>query len=301
MRFLRKLETFDPATIILIASVQICVLGVVDYFTGFELSFAVFYLIPVTLAAWSTNKKVALLVAFGSAVMWNFANTLAGEVFSNPLIPIWNASTRLGFFLVVAVLIARLKDSMLQEAVMARTDFLTGAANPRSFYEIAQDEIDRSIRYKHDLSLVYLDADNFKYINDSLGHHVGSDLLVRLVEVVKKNLRASDTVARAGGDEFVLLLPETNSEQAQAVVNKLREKLQFEMISEDWPVTFSMGVISCSTPPKTIDEMLKLADNLMYEVKKSGKNSVRFKELGREGSVDDLEAMAVLSRKMIFD
>lgn len=301
MNFLNKLQTFSSTVIILLALGQIGFLGILDYLTGYELSFSLFYLIPVALTAWLVDKRMALVVAFASALTWYFANLLAGEQLSHPLIQIWNTSTRLGFFIIVTVLLSKLRESFQLETKLARTDYLTGAANPLSFYEIAQAEIDRSIRYRHDLSIVYLDADNFKKINDTLGHHVGSDVLVRIVEILKINLRTTDTVARVGGDEFVILLPETNSEQSQAVINKLREKLQTEMDDEKWAVTFSMGVISCTNPPKTIDDLLKLADNLMYEVKKSGKNSVRFKELGREGLFEQQEAMAVLSRKLIFD
>ncbi|MEZ5426299.1 MAG: GGDEF domain-containing protein [Pyrinomonadaceae bacterium] len=301
MKFLNNLQSFHKSQILVLALFQVAVLGTIDYFTGFEFSFSLFYLMPVALAAWGGDKRVAISLSVISAVTWHLANDMAGQQFSNSLIPFWNSATRLGFFIIVSLLLDKLKESYRQESRMARTDYLTGAANPRSFYETAQTEIDRSIRYRHDLSIVYLDADNFKQVNDTLGHHVGSNVLVRVVEVVKQNLRASDTIARVGGDEFVILLPETNSQQSQAVINKLREKLQCEMDEKGWPVTFSIGVLSCAIPPATIDEMLKFADNLMYEVKRSGKNSVRFRELGRENNFEQQEAMAVLSRKMIFD
>jgi diguanylate cyclase (GGDEF)-like protein len=255
-------------------------LGVVDFFSGFELSFAVFYLIPVAMTAWFVQKNVALITSFISALTWQFSNYLAGELHSNLFIPIWNTSTRLVFFLVVTILIFKLKKSLAHETLLARTDFLTGAANPRAFYEIAQMEINRSRRYKRKFTLVYLDVDNFKSINDTLGHHIGSDLLVKIVHIIKQNLRVTDVIVRLGGDEFAIMLPETDSAQSRSVVTKLRDKLQAEMNSEHWAVTFSIGVLTYSSPPKTIDEVIKFADQLMYEVKRNGKNSIKFKEHG---------------------
>lgn len=262
---------------------QITILGVIDFFTGFELSFAFFYLIPVAFVSWYTDKRAALFTAFISAIIWQIANFGAGQEFSNQWIFVWNTFTRLGFFIVVVLLIFKLKNSFEYESNLARTDYLTGAANPRSFYETAQIEIDRARRYGHEFSICYFDADNFKQINDTLGHHVGSDLLIKVVQVIKQNLRSSDTVARVGGDEFAVLLPETNQEQARAVINKVREKLQTEMNKENWEVTFSMGVLTCFKTPETVDELIKNADSLMYEVKKNGKNSVKYKELKPTG------------------
>ena len=261
---------------------QIAILGFINYSLGYEISFSVFYLIPVAVSAWFAEKNVALVVSFISATTWIAANHYAGEHFSHPLIPIWNAGTRLGFFLVVTVLLTKLHKSFQHETRLARTDFLTGAANPRAFYELGQMEVNRARRFDRSFSIMYLDADNFKQINDTLGHNAGSDLLVRVVEIIKKNLRSTDTVARLGGDEFAILLTETNQEQSRVVTAKIREKMLAEMQKEKWSVTFSIGVLTCIRPPKTIDEVIKIVDALMYDVKNNGKNSVKFEEYTEE-------------------
>lgn len=273
------MNSFSNLSIILFGLLQIAILGMIDFFTGFEISFAFFYLIPVAFISWYSNKETALLAAIISAITWQVVNIGAGQEHSSEWIFIWNTSTRLGFFVVIVLLIFKLKSSFEYESNLARTDYLTGAANPRSFYETAQMEIDRAKRYGHKFSICYFDADNFKKINDTLGHHVGSDLLIKVVQVIKRNLRSTDTVARVGGDEFAILLPETNQEQARVVINKIRKKLQTEMDKENWAVTFSMGVLTCFQIPETVDELIKTADALMYEVKKEGKNSVKFKVL----------------------
>ena len=282
MTVLGFLEERSRPFIVVAGVALVLLLGLIDYVTGFEVSFAVFYLLPVALVAWFGQKWAAVLISVSSAVAWQAANQLAGEVFSHPLIPVWNASTRMAFFLVVAALLGKLKESLLHERELARTDFLTGAANPRAFYEIAQLEIDRARRYRRPFTIAYFDADNFKFVNDRLGHHTGSQLLVRVVEVMKQNLRASDLVARMGGDEFVVLLPETGVEQAQPVLRKLRTKLAEAMQSAGWPVTFSVGLLTCVDAPRTVDEMIRTADGLMYEVKQGGRDAISHKVLRAE-------------------
>lgn len=263
-------------SILILAMIQIIVLGIIDYYTGFEISFSVFYLVPVTMAAWYGEKRLAIVVSIISALTWQFSNELAGETFHYFLIPFWNASTRLGFFIIVATLLTKLKDSYIHQRNMAQTDFLTGAANPRSFYKSLEMEVLRSRRYHRTFSVCYFDADNFKQVNDTHGHNVGSDLLVKVVEITKANLRATDTIARLGGDEFAILLPETDEKNVQSVVKKLRSKLLSEMESNDWGVTFSIGVMTYIEPPEDTDEVIKLVDHLMYDVKRNGKNSVKF-------------------------
>lgn len=278
MEYLKKLEKCSKSSVVALAVIQIIILGIIDYSTGFELSFSVFYLIPVTLTAWYAEKNAALIISVISAATWEMANQLAGEVFHHFLIPVWNASTRMAFFMVVAILLTKLKEAYSQQKTLARTDFLTGAANPRAFYEALEMEILRSRRYGRNFTICYLDADNFKMINDTLGHNVGSDLLVRVVNIIKQTLRATDTVARLGGDEFAVLLPETDKSKARIVINKLRRKLMSEMESEGWAVTFSIGVSTYIEPPQNADEIIKLADNLMYEVKRNGKDSAKYRE-----------------------
>lgn len=250
-----------------------------DYVTEYELSFSFFYLIPVAFAAWFGGKKTCAVVAFISAAIWQIVNEQAGQVYSHPAIGYWNTGTRLGFFLVVAYLLLQLKKSWSQEKNLSRLDHLTGAANLRLFKETALTELGRARRYGRDFSVAYFDVDNFKKVNDTLGHPAGDKLLVKIVITIKIMLRTTDLIARVGGDEFVILLPETGAQQVPAVIAKIREKLAVAMAEGDWPVTFSMGVLSCTVKEHSIDDVLKQVDALMYDVKKGGKNSVRYEML----------------------
>ncbi len=279
LQFLDKLDTYDKNFLTVFGFILIAGLAVIDYLTGYEISFSFFYLIPVALIAWYSGKNIALVATLVSAVVWQIVNLEAGESFSHNLIPVWNALTRLGFFVIVAILLVKLKSSLQHESTLARTDFLTGAANPRAFYEMTEVEILRSKRYGRSLTLCYLDADNFKQINDTLGHQIGDELLTRVVGTIKQSLRLTDVVARIGGDEFAILLPETNQTQARVAVNKVRENLRREMEREKWAVTFSIGVLTCAEMPETVEQLIESADSLMYQVKNAGKDSVKFKEM----------------------
>ena len=122
----------------------------------------------------------------------------------------------------------------------------------------------------------YLDLDNFKWVNDNHGHSVGDTLLINIARNAKSNLRISDFFARLGGDEFAVLLPDTDEKSARIALHKLQGKLLEEMNKHNWPVTFSIGTVTCHDIPKSVDELIKQADNLMYSVKNHGKNSIEF-------------------------
>lgn len=169
---------------------------------------------------------------------------------------------------------AKLKESLERERNAARVDFLTGILNRRGFFEIAGSESQRSRRYKRPLSLVYVDLDNFKAVNDTMGHDAGDELLVEVAAVIHTEVRGTDTVGRLGGDEFAVLLPETDQEQGTVVVQKVQKQLLEAMQQKQWPVTFSIGLISFEVPPESIEEMVREADRVMYSVKLKGKNSV---------------------------
>jgi diguanylate cyclase (GGDEF)-like protein len=180
----------------------------------------------------------------------------------------------LGFFLVVSYILSALKSSLEQQKLTARTDHLTGIPNRRCFYDLAALEMNISRRYQHPFTVIYIDIDNFKTVNDTLGHSAGDSLLRLVSATIRDNIRTADIVARLGGDEFALLLPESGSEAAQAAIRKVRKSLE-DVVQSNWPVTFSIGMVTYLKPPPTVDEMIKRADDLMYSVKDKGKDMVR--------------------------
>jgi diguanylate cyclase (GGDEF)-like protein len=173
-------------------------------------------------------------------------------------------------------LIGGLKKSLEKEKALARTDYLTDLANRRNFFEAADAEINRSSRNKLPFTMAYIDSDNFKSINDNFGHATGDRVLKIIAMGIKKNIRKMDTAARIGGDEFAVLLPETNSEAAKHAMDKIYMLLSEAMKGLAFPITFSVGVVTFMNPPKDADEMIKITDELMYSVKAMGKNNIKY-------------------------
>ncbi len=260
--------------------IMMVVITVLDFFTGYEISSSLFYLAPVLLASWVMGTTGGIVFSVLSALLWQAINLMAGESFSHPLIPLWNALIRMGFYLVVAILITRLHDIIEMEKNISRTDYLTNTANSRGFYETANKELARSARYHRPVSVMYLDMDDFKQINEEMGHGAGDTLLRTVGKAMMHSLRTSDTVARIGGDEFIVLLPETDSAAAMLAATKVKIKLEQKLAEEQWPITFSIGIVSyVNKYPQAVDEMVNMADNVMYGVKKTGKNSIQSMEV----------------------
>ncbi len=215
-----------------------------------------------------------------SAVTWLLADFTSGARYSHPAIPYWNMCIRLGTFLIITYLVSALKEAFESERKLARTDSLTGVANGRLFVELASMEINRASRYKHPFTIAEIDLDNFKAVNDRFGHSVGDTLLHLLANTLQKNIRATDVVARLGGDEFAILLPETGSKSSEVITQKVQQVSLDLMQKNGWPVTLSIGAVTFVSPPSTVDEMLKKADNLLYSAKNDGKNKIKYEVFG---------------------
>ncbi|SCZ49389.1 GGDEF domain-containing protein [Thiohalomonas denitrificans] len=262
----------SKAFIVLFCGTLGIVIALVDVATGPEISSAIFYALPISLCAWYVGRWPGVFMAVASAVLWYSADISAGAPYSHGAIPVWNALTRLGFFLILVFLLSAFQNRLKDEQKRAVTDPLTAVANSRAFYEAAEQEFVRSRRYHHPFSIAFIDLDNFKHINDAFGHAAGDVLLQRAAWIMRDQTRGTDVVARLGGDEFVILFIETGAEAARQAVSDLREKLLAAMKEAGWPVTFSIGVLTYQSPPTDVREMVNQADQLMYTVKKSGKD-----------------------------
>ncbi|NJN62459.1 MAG: diguanylate cyclase [Coleofasciculaceae cyanobacterium RL_1_1] len=252
------------------------IVGVIDWLTGSEISFSLFYLVPVTVVTWFLGKIPGIVTSVIAAIVWMICDYLSGNSYSYVMIYYWNSFIRFGFFLIVTLLFSSLQEAMENERRLARIDGLTGALNSRSFSELLQTEFDRFKRRGSPFTLAYVDLDNFKMVNDSLGHTAGDHVLNLIVTYAQAQLRKTDYVARLGGDEFALLLTETDQRGAEVAISKIQFGLLEEMKRNHWPITFSIGVLTCVELPDSIDDLIKQADNLMYLVKHSGKNSARY-------------------------
>lgn len=275
MNFLENIEKQNKSFIIVIGYIIIGVLGIIDTLTGKELDFSLFYVIPILIVIWHTGLGPGIVFSLISALVWLLSDVLSGNV---TLLSIyaWNTLIRLGFFLTIAFLLSRLLTVLDNQREIAHADYLTGALNSLFFYNVLQMEINRSLRYKNPFTIAYIDLDNLKTVNYEFGYATGDKVLCFVVNQIKNSLRKVDVVARLGGDEFALLMPETNQKSAQVVLSKLQHNILAGMQKNNWPVTLSIGVLTCIDTPPTANEAIKKVDDLMYSVKKSSKNNIKY-------------------------
>lgn len=166
-------------------------------------------------------------------------------------------------------------EQRLQE--LASTDELTGLFNRRAFMERARDEVLRAKRYGHELSLIMLDADHFKNINDSFGHDVGDEVLRQLAHTCRDSVRAMDMVGRLGGEEFGILLPETPLCKAVRVAERIRKGIEDAVLrchGSSIHYTASLGVSALLYDSESVEFLLKSADKALYRAKNLGRNRV---------------------------
>jgi diguanylate cyclase (GGDEF)-like protein len=271
---LKFLDKMSFAAICTVTALMTLIVGVVDFMIGHEISTALFYVLPIAIASWYGGRKPAILVSVLAAVTWLITDIGSGQEYSHPAILPWNTFMRLAIFLLIALLLAAFRGLLHAEALAAKTDHLTGALNRLGFQERFAEEYARSARFSRPFSLAYLDVDNFKHINDTLGHAAGDAALTSVASTLKANLRMTDTVARLGGDEFAVLFPETGGAAVREAFGHVHQRLLQAMQEHTWPVSFSIGVVSFESVPESLDQALAASDELMYSIKRSTKNNV---------------------------
>ena len=277
MRSRSALEAFEEWSqgTVLVAGVALVVLiAALDYATGEELAFSVFYLVPVVGAAWLGSPPVAAVVAVAAGAAFPVSETLAGHDPSSSWVPFWNFAVRSGTNLVVATLTRALRGSLDQAHELARVDPLTGALNARSFFEVTEQEVARARRGAKPLTVIYLDLDGFKAVNDTFGHSAGDEVLRQVSDMLCAGTRPSDVVGRLGGDEFALVLPETDADAAANPLDRIRSAVKEVAEGLGYGVSASIGAVTFVHPPEDVNVLLRSADELMYEAKHAGKDRV---------------------------
>lgn len=252
---------------------SLIVTGVVDYMTGFNVSVFLFYFFPVLIVTWKMGSRYGFLFSGLGSLTYILSHMLVSPENLDHKILYWNSV--MSFFILVGIslIISLLKETM-QEALLARVDNLTGVANGRALEEVAENEIRKAQRYLRPMTFVYLDLDNFKAVNDAMGHTTGNLVLRTVAQTIKKHIRGSDMVGRIGGDEFAILLPETDDRMAGKILQRLKEAVSEVMTEMRLPVTLSMGAVTFKSPPASVDEMYRTGDTLMYQAKQLGKDKI---------------------------
>lgn len=272
-RIIRALDRMaDPAagTLAVLGMVSlVCVESIAPRESSLEL----FYIAPVALGAWRRGRIFGMGLAVAAALLPAIVDYGTGN---RPVLAVefWNTAMRLGIFTVVVHLLFRLRVALERLKVLASTDDLTGAANARTFHEHCRAEMARARRHGTSLTLLYLDLDDFKAVNDEIGHLAGDAVLKTVVETIRRHVRPYDIVARMGGDEFAVLFPDVRDDAAAAIREKIRDVVASTMARRGFPVTCSIGSVTFSKIPKETDDLIRTADDAMSEAKRRGKNTI---------------------------
>lgn len=234
-------------------------------------SFDVLYCLPVIQAARlgairslrRSDTALPDLVGIISAIAWS----LAEAAVTFPIFPLdalaLNIFTRSVTFTVIGRVVAKL----WREREYARKDVLTESANRLELFERLEIEQLRSERSGNPYSVVFIDIDKFKTLNDTRGHSTGDDALRKLADILRENSRKVDTVSRIGGDEFVLLFPETDEQSCEMLVGRIKMASEREFQNQGWPISLSIGYTTEAGNKRSIDEILRDVDKKMYMMK----------------------------------
>lgn len=188
----------------------------------------------------------------------------------------------------------------LQE--LSDRDYLTGLYNRRKFEEFLTYEVKRSVRHRHKFTILMIDLDNFKYINDTYGHASGDLVLKEVTQIFASNLRNADILARIGGDEFAVILPETSYENGHAVVEKLRASLESTPISlmfDQVSLTASFGIAEYPEQGENIEALLTGSDLAMYKAKRAGKNTIARADQSDQEMASEIQKKGEFLRRAI--
>ncbi len=247
-------------------------IAVADYLAGAQISLTALYLVPIVLVTWNVGRGAGLAAAIAGAVLTIVGDIVAGATYSTWLVPWTMLLLWAAMFITFVLVVTQLKRALEREHEMARVDALTGVSNRRHFLEMATMELSRARRHNRPLTVAYIDVDDFKQVNDQRGHAAGDALLQAIAAALRGRLRLTDSLGRMGGDEFAICLPETTAVAAETVLSDLRQQVGASLPPGVAPVTLSMGAVTYTAPPATVDALLRGADQALYAAKRGGKN-----------------------------
>jgi diguanylate cyclase (GGDEF)-like protein len=273
-RILSCLDHGSKRAITLLGLALVPFIGVLDVKTGVETHLLCFYLIPITVVSWFVNRNVGICVAMLCTLTWFVADRLGGRIYSAGWMAYWNLGMRAGVFVVVALALSQLRAKFDSVSELANRDFLTGLPNGRAFYELAAREMDRAFGLEP-LTLACIDVEGFKWINHRFGYASGDQMLCTLAKIIKEHAPRRDLVGRTGGTAFAVLLPNTTSEGASFVLERIQSALKEERRRHAQPVTFFISAVACTKAPRSVAELMHEAESQMARMKGSNKDTLQ--------------------------
>ncbi|MBV8656722.1 MAG: GGDEF domain-containing protein [Burkholderiales bacterium] len=254
---------------------SIAVILALDLATNVQIQVETLYFFPLAVAALQLPSTLeAMLFAVSIVVCRQFVSEIEGFVYASQLY--WFialANTAMTSLLTVA-LARQIRRYYSQTVNLAMTDALTGIANRRVLMDSIEREIGRLSRHRGMFSIVMIDVDDFKRINDTMGHKAGDALLKMVADDICSTIRRTDVACRLGGDEFALMLVESNREDSSRICAKLSDTIRAHSIQRGFETTVSIGCITFDTPPENAEEALSQTDKMLYIAKGNGKACV---------------------------
>lgn len=236
-----------------------------------DVRLGMFYLVPVLVATWFEGVFWGAICVVATVVL-----RMALEATQGLATPGLSALHQAPFILVAGITMFGFRHmKRTQDALqrLATHDHLTNVLNAGEFTSRVTQELQRQRRYRRPSALLYLDLDNFKGLNDTHGHQTGDAVLRLVADAIRRTVREVDVVGRMGGDEFAVLMPETDSAVAAAAAHRLGDSVRTAFNGTP-PVTASVGVVSFDETTGSAAEVLRRADQAMYEAKRMGKDQV---------------------------
>lgn len=241
--------------------------------TPTDLRLGILYVIPVLLAASNDGLGWGISFALATALLRFGVGIDQIPIETSLQVRILNEVAYLAVVGVAIAGLSQLRRTQAQLELLATHDPLTTVLNARAFASQLAQELGRNRRYGRPLALIYLDLDDFKKVNDAHGHATGDAVLRLVADAMRSAVRQADFVGRLGGDEFGVLMPETDSSVAHSVANRLAGGIR--TVFRGTPsVTASIGVVAVTGTEAGSDELLRKADHAMYEAKRAGKDRV---------------------------
>ena len=250
-----------------------------DYLTGPQLGSSLLYVIPIVLVARIGSKASAWTTLILAAIGWMVVDVLTTPTYTGVFVPLWNTLTRVAFFIFALVAVRNTQQQLHSARIMALSDPLTGLPNRQLLLILLGAARARLERYGTPLTLAYMDIDDFKLVNDRHGHVTGDRLLQAVADVLAEAVRDTDTVARIGGDEFLILLPDADRETAGSILARVRNSLREIPLPTGVAVSYSIGACTFYVPDESLEAMVRKADEQMYRVKRSGKDALTIEEM----------------------
>lgn len=252
---------------------EIILITYLDYKVGgLYYSLGVLYCLPIIQTAHlssiralrRSDSRAPDLIGVICGIAWSVAE--ASVIW--PLFPLSALAMNIFTRAITFTVLGRVMTKLFREKEYSRKDALTGLANRLEFIERFEIERMRSERTGEPYSILFIDIDQFKILNDARGHHTGDEALIVLSNILGDHSRKVDTVSRIGGDEFVVLFPSTDDKTCQALVARIMKVSENIFQQQGWPISLSIGSVTETGSKKSIDELLCVADERMYSIKK---------------------------------